>query len=77
MNARLEHKTYYFANFCLCDFYVMSCFYHVCMEPSCGHYVKISVCVSICDVTSKFYIVYEVTEVDEIDEANISAAAGK
>ena len=42
-----------------------------------GQYVKISVCVWVCVVTSNFYIIDEVIEVDEIDKANISAAAAK
>ena len=42
-----------------------------------GQYVKISVCVWVCVVTSNFYIIDEVIEVDEIDKANISTAAAK
>ena len=48
-------------------------------EPVCLSFVCLSVCLFVCPkFCPKFlYIIEEVNEVDELDEGNISAAAGK
>ena len=46
------------------------------MECSCGQYAKICVFLSFCVFTLNFHMIKEIINIDEIDEANISTAAG-